>query len=69
MTTGSIILFAVFFVTLFLNVPIALCLGFASVAAILLTTDIPHMVIMQTMFGNTNNFTLMAVLFSFLPAI
>jgi len=63
MTTGAIILFAVFFITLFLNVPIALCLGFSSVAAILLTTDIPHMVIMQSMFGNTNNFTLMAVPF------
>jgi C4-dicarboxylate transporter DctM subunit len=63
MTAGSIILFAVFFVTLFLNVPIALCLGFASVASIVLTTDVPHMVIMQSMFGNTNNFTLMAVPF------
>ncbi len=30
MTTGAIILLAVFFVTLFLNVPIALCLGFSS---------------------------------------
>ncbi|WP_258360744.1 TRAP transporter large permease [Moorella sulfitireducens] len=63
MTTGAIILLTVFFSTLFLNVPIAICLGLSSVVALLLTSDIPHMVIMQSMFGNTNNFTLMAVPF------
>ncbi|WP_332446128.1 TRAP transporter large permease [Sphaerochaeta sp.] len=58
---GSI-LFIIFVVTLFINIPIAVCLGIASVAA-LLVGGISIMAVPQAMFTAVNSFSLMAIPF------
>lgn len=58
------ILFGILFVLLFLGVPIAICLGLAVLVAMLVSGN-AHLfpVIVQRMFTQTDNFTLMAVPF------
>jgi C4-dicarboxylate transporter DctM subunit len=63
MTAGSAILIISFLTGLFLNVPIALALGISSAASMLLASDLPTIAIMQSLYSNANNFTLMAVPF------
>ncbi|MDR0435133.1 MAG: TRAP transporter large permease [Gracilibacteraceae bacterium] len=63
MSTASIILLVSFLTGLFLNVPIALALGISSAAAMIIASDMPTIAIMQSLYGNANNFTLMAIPF------
>ena len=56
------ILFVIFFVCLFINVPIAVCLGIASVAA-LIFGGISLLAVPQAMFTAVNSFSLMAIPF------
>ncbi|MDR1322464.1 MAG: TRAP transporter large permease [Gracilibacteraceae bacterium] len=63
MTAGSTILLISFFAGLLFNVPIAIALGISSVLSILLATNLPDVAIVQSLYGNANNFTLMAVPF------
>ena len=58
------ILFASLFVTLFLGIPIGVCMGFAVLATILISgSTIPPYVIAQRMFTSVDNFVFMAVPF------
>lgn len=59
----GIILFIAFFVLLFLNVPIAVCLGLAAVAALGFTGSTALTIVPQTMFTAVNSFSLMAIPF------
>ena len=56
------ILFVIFFICLFINVPIAVCLGIASVAA-LIFGGISLIAVPQAMFTAVNSFSLMAIPF------
>lgn len=60
MTAAALVLFGVFFVLLFLNVPIALSLGTASLVA-LLTLDMPLQMLPTIMFASTGKFGLLAI--------
>lgn len=63
MTTASAILLVIFMFTLFFNVPIALALGISSALSLIIASDVPVIAIMQSLYGNANNFTLLAVPF------
>lgn len=56
------VIFTVFLVSLFLGVPVALCLAFTSVAGLLLH-DTSLLVVVQRMFQGFNSFSLLAVPF------
>lgn len=58
----TIVLFAVFFVTLLMGLPIAFCVGLAAISALSLT-GIPLFVAFQRMFGGVDSFTLLAIPF------
>lgn len=55
------ILFAVFFVLLFLGVPIAFALGLASVAALYFGSTIPLIILPQKLFNGLNSFPFLAI--------
>lgn len=55
------ILFAVFFVLLFLGVPIAFSLGLASVAALYFGSSIPLIILPQKLFNGLNSFPFLAI--------
>lgn len=57
------ILFIAFFVLLFLNVPVAVCLGLAAVIALCVGGGTPLSIVPQTMFTAVNSFSLMAIPF------
>ncbi len=57
------ILFASFAFALLIGVPIAVCLGFASMAAIMLASKTPLIIGTQTLFKGVDSFPLMAVPF------
>lgn len=59
----GLILFVAFFVFLFLNIPIAICLGSAAVISMGLGSNVPLTAIPQAMFSATNSFSLMAIPF------
>ena len=56
------VIFIVFLVSLFLGVPVALCLAFTSVAGLMLH-DTSLLVVVQRMFQGFNSFSLLAVPF------
>lgn len=57
------ILFGVFAILIILNVPVAVSLGLATLAAIAATKTVPLMVVAQKMFTATDSFPLMAIPF------
>lgn len=57
----SIFLIILFFVLMFLGIPVAVSLGFSSVLTLLLFTDIPLTLISQSMFSSMNSFIMVAV--------
>lgn len=59
----SYILFGVFAILIILNVPVAVSLGLATLAAIAATKTVPLMVVAQKMFTATDSFPLMAIPF------
>jgi len=59
----TLILFGVFCLLIVLNVPIAVCLGLASIVAVIATESVPVMVIAQKLFTATDSFPLMAIPF------
>lgn len=60
----SLILFGVFFLLLFLNIPIGLSLGISSVAA-LLYEKLPLSMIPSNLYSSTGKFVLLAIPFLF----
>jgi C4-dicarboxylate transporter DctM subunit len=57
-----VIMFVVFFILLFLGVPIAIALGLAGVGAILITgADISLLIVPQKLIAGLNSFTLLAI--------
>ena len=58
----SLILFGVFFLLLFLNIPIGLSLGISSVAA-LLYEKLPLSMIPSNLYSSTGKFVLLAIPF------
>jgi C4-dicarboxylate transporter DctM subunit len=57
------LLFISFFALMFLNVPIAVCLGVASIITIVYGINVPLVIAAQTMFNGINSFPLMAIPF------
>jgi len=57
------ILFGVFIVLVAINIPIAVSLGLAAIAAVIATDSVPIMVIAQKLFTATDSFPLMAIPF------
>jgi C4-dicarboxylate transporter DctM subunit len=57
------LLFGIFFVLLFVNVPVAVALGMSAVAILWIQDQVPLLVIIQKMFASTDSFPLMAVPF------
>lgn len=57
------ILFGVFAFLIILNVPVAVCLGLATIIAITLTGTVPIQVVAQKLFTATDSFPLMAIPF------
>jgi len=57
------ILFGVFAFLILLNIPVAVCLGLATIAAITLTGTVPLQVVAQKLFTATDSFPLMAIPF------
>lgn len=57
----SIFLIILFFVLMFLGIPVAVSLGFSSVLTLMLFTDIPLTLISQSMFSSMNSFIMVAV--------
>ena len=53
----------IFFVLLFLGVPVALAMGIGSSVALLMDTSLPSFVMAQTMYGTYNSFALLAIPF------
>lgn len=54
-------LFAAFFVMLFLGIPIAVCLGIASLVAIYTGSHLPFLILPQKLFNGVNSFPFMAI--------
>lgn len=54
-------LFATFFVMLFLGIPIAVCLGIASLVAIHTGSHLPFLILPQKLFNGVNSFPFMAI--------
>lgn len=63
MTTTLLLIFGVFLITLFLNVPIAMGLGIAGLAVVLVEDAVPLSFFIQTTFGSSDSFPLLAVPF------
>jgi C4-dicarboxylate transporter DctM subunit len=59
----GILLFAIFFLALFLNVPVAFSLGIASVVVILIYDILPLGFVIQAFFSSSDSFPLLAVPF------
>jgi C4-dicarboxylate transporter DctM subunit len=57
------LLFALLIVLFFINIPVAVALGLASMIVLMIQDNVPLMVIVQKMFNSTDSFTLMAVPF------
>lgn len=57
----SIFLLILFFVLLFLGIPIAASLGISVVATILFFTDVPLSIVIQSMYSSMNSFVMVAV--------
>jgi C4-dicarboxylate transporter, DctM subunit len=57
------LLFALLIVLFFINIPVAVALGLASMIILMIQDNVPLMVIVQKMFNSTDSFTLMAVPF------
>lgn len=57
------LLFGILIVLFFINVPIAVALGLASMIVLMVQDNVPLMVVVQKMFTSTDSFTLMAVPF------
>ncbi|ETA82582.1 TRAP transporter large permease [Youngiibacter fragilis] len=57
----SIFLIALFFILMFLGIPVAVSLGFSSVLTLALFSDIPLTLISQSMFSSMNSFIMVAV--------
>ncbi|MDR2588288.1 MAG: TRAP transporter large permease [Spirochaetales bacterium] len=57
------LLFISFFVLMFLNIPIAVCLGTAAIITIIFGINVPLVITAQTMFNGINSFPLMAIPF------
>lgn len=57
----SIFLLILFFILIFLGIPIASSLGISVVAAVLFFTDVPLSVVIQSMFSSMNSFIMVAV--------
>ncbi|THE10556.1 TRAP transporter large permease [Bacillus timonensis] len=57
------LLFGILLVLFFINIPIAVALGLASMIVLMIQDNVPLMVIVQKMFTATDSFTLMAVPF------
>ncbi|WP_085522685.1 TRAP transporter large permease [Tuberibacillus sp. Marseille-P3662] len=57
----SIFLIMLFFVLMFFGIPIAVSLGIASVFTIVLFTDVPISLIIQSMYSSMNSFIMVAV--------
>jgi len=57
----SVFLLSLFFILLFLGIPIASSLGISVVATVLLFTDVPLGTVMQSMFSSMNSFIMVAV--------
>ncbi|WP_163527862.1 TRAP transporter large permease [Halobacillus ihumii] len=57
----SIFLIILFFVLLFSGIPIAVSLGVASVFSVVLFTDVPMSLVIQSMYSSMNNFVMVAV--------
>jgi C4-dicarboxylate transporter, DctM subunit len=57
------LLFGILIVLFFINVPIAVALGLASMIVLMIQDNVPLMVVVQKMFTSTDSFTLMAVPF------
>ncbi|MDI2589745.1 TRAP transporter large permease subunit [Psychrobacillus sp. NEAU-3TGS] len=64
----AVVLFGLFFLLLFLNMPIAVALGL-STAATLLIFDLPIQSLPSTMFSSLTKFTLLAIPFFFLAGL
>lgn len=54
-------LFGAFFVMLFLGIPIAVCLGIASLAALHFGSALPFLILPQKLFNGVNSFPFMAI--------
>lgn len=57
----TLLLFALFFVFLFMNMPIALALGCSSLISLLLFSDIPLQLVAQRFFTTLDSFPIMAI--------
>lgn len=57
----SIFLITLFFILMFLGIPVAVSLGFSSVLTLALFSDIPLTLISQSMFSSMNSFIMVAV--------
>jgi C4-dicarboxylate transporter DctM subunit len=56
-----LILFGVFFLAMLINIPIAFCIGFGVLAAIVFTTNLPLSLIPLKMYSMMNSFPLLAI--------
>jgi len=59
----GMVLFVSFVILMLLNIPLAIVMGLSSVAALVLTSNIPLLVVPQRLFTATDSFPLMAVPF------
>ncbi len=57
----SIFLLVLFFILLFLGIPIAVSLGISTVLTVLLFTDVPLSIVIQSMYSSMNSFIMVAV--------
>lgn len=57
----SIFLIIVFFVLMFIGIPVAVSLGIASITTLAIFSDIPFSLITQSMFSSMNSFVMVAV--------
>ncbi len=64
----SLVLFAVFFLTLAAGLPVAICMGVAGMVAVLVDGRFPALVVPQHLFNGISSFPLMAVPFFVLAA-
>ena len=55
------ILLITFIILLFLGVPLFICMGFSSLLAIIISQEIPIVIVIQRMFANLNSFTFLAI--------
>src|SRR5699024_11255410 len=63
MTTTLLLIFGVFLITLFLNIPIAMGLGISGLAVVLVEGSVPLSFFIQTTFASTDSFPLLAIPF------